>query len=299
VSHEASETSTATATDAELGGVLRQYMDVAKRLQQTHAALQHEVARLRQELESKDRELELRRRLAALGELAAGVAHEVRNPLGAIRLYSDLLRDKCRELQAAPALPLIEKIAAGIAAIDAVVADTLALAPRGRQRAVCDLRRTVAQAQDASLRALTLGQVTLETEFTDDDPRVRADEAGLQRVLVNLMVNAAEASPPGSTVRVSVRPGPAQDVEVCVIDQGPGLPDEVRHRIFEPFFTTKPQGTGLGLTIAHRLVEAYGGRLTAANRAGGGAVFTVSLPRAATNRGDESNEADARQSSAA
>ena len=278
---EALPTSPAGPMDDDLGQVLREYTEVASRLQRTHEALQGEVCRLRQELASKDRELELGRRLAALGELAAGVAHEVRNPLGAIQLYSDLLRDQCRQHQLAPALALLEKMEAGIQAIDAVVADTLALAPRDRQLGFCSVQAILDRARDAALKTLVSREVQLEIRGAEPDLGVRADENGLQRVLVNLIVNAAEASPPGRTVRVCCGVGPEQQVEICVADEGPGLPVELLDRIFEPFFTTKPQGTGLGLTIAHRLIEAYGGRLSAGNRAGGGAEFVIRLPRAA------------------
>ncbi|MEE8615635.1 MAG: histidine kinase dimerization/phospho-acceptor domain-containing protein, partial [Roseateles sp.] len=95
MSSQAMQPGQATPADDELGAVLRDYLNVAERLQRTHEALQGEVVRLRRELASKDQELERRRRLAALGELAAGVAHEVRNPLGAIQLYSGLLRNEC------------------------------------------------------------------------------------------------------------------------------------------------------------------------------------------------------------
>jgi signal transduction histidine kinase len=115
---------------------------------------------------------------------------------------------------------------------------------------------------------------------------VRADADGLQRVLINLIVNAAEASPAGRTVRVKVQAEAPGEIEIRVLDEGVGLPDEIRHRIFDPFFTTKDHGTGLGLTIAHRLIEAYGGRLRADNRPEGGAVFSITL-RHATPSEDE------------
>lgn len=282
-----------------LSAVLRDYMDVTSRLQQTHQALQHEVVRLREELASKDRELELRRRLAALGELAAGVAHEVRNPLGAIQLYSGLLRNQCNELRLTPALALIEKIEAGIEAIDAVVQDTLALAPRDRQLAVCRLMDVVERARDATLKTLTVCRVTLEVHYTDAALCVRADPDGLQRVLVNLIVNAAEASPAGRVVRVHIDAADGAEVALRVTDEGAGLADEIRHRIFDPFFTTKQHGTGLGLTIAHRLIEAYGGRIRADNRPGGGAEFVLNLPRTDAAADTAGSEADKRRFSAA
>ncbi|MBK9120311.1 MAG: sensor histidine kinase [Phycisphaerales bacterium] len=268
----------AAPPEAELSNVLREYLNVTARLQETHQVLQQEVVRLREELASKDRELELRRRLAALGEMAAGVAHEVRNPLGAIQLYSDLLRTQCRQQQMEPALDLIGKIEAGIHAIEAVVQDTLALAPRDRQFTNCPLGELLDRVRDATLRKLVDCAVTLLVRGPEPLPAVRAEREGLQRVLVNLVVNAAEASPRGGTVEVAVKTVRAGRVEVCVRDEGPGLPDEVRHRIFDPFFTTKEHGTGLGLTIAHRLIEAYGGELRAGNQSQGGAEFVISLP---------------------
>lgn len=282
----------------DLGNVLREYMEVTGRLQQTHEALQSEVLRLRQEIEHKDRELELRRRLSALGELAAGVAHEVRNPLGAIQLYSNLLRKQCDEEQFAPARRLVEKIQAGVQAIDAVVQDTLALAPRGRDLARCVVTEMVGQAREAALKVLTQRDVRLELSIKDERLSVHADPTGLQRVLTNLIVNAAEAGPTGSTVSVTVTTDAAR-VSIAVADEGAGLSDEVLDRIFDPFFTTKPNGTGLGLTIAHRLIEAYGGQLTAGNRPTGGAEFVIVLPLAAPESGNSSAAPDAREHSAA
>lgn len=286
-------------SEDDLGSVLREYMAVAGRLQQTHAALQGEIVRLRQELASKDRELELRRRLAALGELAAGVAHEVRNPLGAIQLYSNLLRKHCHEHKLDPALRLVDKIEAGIQAIDAVVQDTLALAPRDRKPGTCHLASVLERARDAALPVLTARGVALELHGDDRALRVQGDENGLQRVLVNLVVNAAEVSPPGVPVVVSVVADGPDLVAVHVCDRGPGLADEIRERIFDPFFTTKKNGTGLGLTIAHRLIEAFGGRLTAGNRPDGGAEFVITLPRASDGAASDGQDAGAQQTSAA
>lgn len=285
--------------DAEgLGDVLRDYLDVARRLQQTHETLQHEVVRLRGELDSKDRELERRRRLAALGELAAGVAHEVRNPLGAIQLYSDLLRNECSAHDLQPALGLLEKIDAGIRAIDSVVQDTLSLAPRGRQLAAHPLNEIIVRAADVLLGHLRAKDVTLDVICPDPTPCVLADAAGLQRVLVNLIANATDASPRGGVVRLTVVREADEGVRVAVTDDGPGLPDELIDRVFDPFVTTKEHGTGLGLTIAHRLIETYGGQLTAGNRPTGGAEFRIHL-RDGRGQPAAGQEPPARRSSAA
>lgn len=266
------------ATGGELQGMLRDYLQVTQRLAETHEALQREVLRLRCELESKDRELERRRRLASLGELAAGVAHEVRNPLGAIQLYSGLLKTQCRNAQSAVAL--IEKIEAGIRAIDGVVQDTLALAPRGCRMCERPVAELIERAADTCRALLERHGVTLEIDDQNAGLSVLADSGALQRVLVNLIANAAEASPAGATVTLRAERGDGVAV-LRVLDNGPGLSAELLDRVFDPFFTTKEQGTGLGLSIAHRLVEAHGGALTVRNRPAGGAEFIVTLPTGA------------------
>jgi signal transduction histidine kinase len=278
------------ATD-ELQSVLRDYMKVTQRLQETHERLQHEVVRLRQEVQVKDRELERRRQLASLGELAAGVAHEVRNPLGAIQLYSGLLRRELVDVD--PALALVEKIDAGIHAIECVVQDTLALAPRGSRLTRRLLREIVDNACEACGVALQSRRVRIERRYEAPDVCVPADGAALQRVFVNLITNAAQASPAGGVVTVTLDLERDGQVAAGVADRGAGLDEETVEKMFNPFFTTKENGTGLGLTIAHRLVEAHGGNLIARNRPEGGAEFMVVLP---INGGE--NQAHARETGA-
>ncbi|MFO0839169.1 MAG: HAMP domain-containing sensor histidine kinase [Phycisphaerae bacterium] len=265
----------AVATDGALNDVLRDYLHATEKLQSTHETLQREVIRLREELASKDRELERRRRLAALGELAAGVAHEVRNPLGAMQLYSGLLRNQCANLEGAATL--IDKLEAGIQAIESVVQDTLSLTPHGCKFSPCAIAGLIEQVRNVCSPALARRRVALSIDAIDPRLSIQADPHALQRVLVNLIVNAAEASPAGSEVRLTVT-ADKEMVRLAVCDDGAGLPDEILDRIFDPFFTTKAQGTGLGLPIAFRLVEAHEGRLTARNRPEGGAEFVVTLP---------------------
>ncbi|HMQ15072.1 MAG TPA: ATP-binding protein [Phycisphaerae bacterium] len=280
----------------QLGVVLREYLEATQRLQLTHESLEREVALLRGELASKDRELERRRRLASLGELAAGVAHEVRNPLGAIQLYSGLLRRECRSLGSA--LALIEKIDAGVQAIDGVVRDTLALAPRSCELAPHRLSDIVARARDLCCPVLTRHGVSLSAEFDDAEASLVCDASAIQRVLVNLIENAADFAPQGSAIRLGVATDGAV-VRLTVADEGPGLAPQHLDRVFDPFFTTKSHGTGLGLTIAHRLVEAHGGSLTARNRPEGGAEFTITLPYGGGSGRVHSSAEENLQSSAA
>lgn len=267
--------------DADLSRVLREYVQVAERLERTHRTLEEEVKRLRSELRRKDRELAQRKRLAALGEMAAGVAHEVRNPLGAIQLYSGLLKRECQNLP--PALKLIESIEAGIHSVERVVQSTLALTPgrSGRLRAQplrCVVERAIELAADAFQRR----PARLESTLPDDSLVVRCDDDALHRALLNLLVNAAEASPPDGVVSLNVMRR-RRSARITVRDRGSGLSDDARERLFHPFFTTKDRGTGLGLSIAHRIVEDHGGKLTQRNHRGGGAEFLIALPLAGSD----------------
>lgn len=269
----------ATVGRDELTEILRDYMAVAERLRQTHETLQTEVERLRVEVEQKDRELERRQRLAALGELAAGVAHEVRNPLGAIQLFAGLLRREC--VGADQAGKLLDKIDGAIRTIDGVVQDTLALAPRGGEHLPIRVGELIERAAELCQTVLNQRVAHLSVELERDTLSVGVDARSMQRVILNLIANAAEASPPGSRITIRAKAN-AQIVSIEVADEGPGLPEEILERIFDPFFTTKPHGTGLGLSIAHRVVEAHGGRLSAENGPTGGAVFCIELPASAS-----------------
>lgn len=259
---------------SELRDVLRDYLEVTDRLRATHESLTREVERLRGELLSKDREIERRRRLSALGELAAGVAHEVRNPLGAVQLYAGLLRRECGDARAAR--ELLDKIDAAIGAIDGVVADSLCLARQGGSHSCVDVASLIRQACDVCRPVLENHAVTARCEASDG-AMLHGDAAALQRVLVNLIANAAQASPRRGIIEITATTED-ESVSIHVADRGVGLPEEVLDRVFEPFFSTKPGGTGLGLAIAYRIIEAHGGRLTARNRVAGGAEFIIDLP---------------------
>lgn len=263
-------------TPDPLAPMLREYVVATERLQRTHEQLQGELKRLRAELASKDRELERRRRLAALGELAAGVAHEVRNPLGAIQLFASLLRKNCAEAPAS--LALLDRMETAIRAIDDIVQDTLTLAPRLRELRDFRVSDLVSEAIDMCSERLSQHRCTVQCSGPAAQATVQVELDAMRRVLMNLLINAAEASSPDGTIEV-ITQCHGDEVLIRVCDRGCGIPDEVLDRLFDPFFTTKSDGTGLGLSIAHRLVEAFSGKLTAMNREDGGAEFRVTLPR--------------------
>jgi C4-dicarboxylate-specific signal transduction histidine kinase len=218
-------------------------------------------------------------RLATLGRIASGIAHEVGNPLGAISGYVELARDRLQRASSSQEVDdFLARIGAEVGRIDAIVRELLDLArPAEQALGAIDL----ASPLDAALRLARVQarfrHVDVALDVAPDLPRVIADERRLAQVFLNLLLNAGDAM--AGTGRVSIR-ARSEDggVVVRVEDSGPGIAPEDLPRVFEPFFTTKAagHGTGLGLALSQGFVESFGGRLAAANGATG-AVFTLEL----------------------
>ena len=213
-------------------------------------------------------------KLAGIGRLAAGVAHEINNPLGVILGYVRLLQRKA-EGALAEDLKVVEEEAVRC---QQIVEGLLDLARPGRGpvehvalREVCD--EVVARLRESS----RLGDVEVRVE---GDASAWAWPPRLRQVLLNLVKNAAEAAGPGGTVALRIDAAPDGGASVAVSDSGPGVKPEDRPRLFEPFFTTKSSGTGLGLAVSRAIAEAHGGRIEADTGPLGGARFTLRLPPA-------------------
>ncbi len=267
-----------TMRERELGAIINAYNQVTDRLKASHERLLDEVTRLREQLEEKNRELARRERLAALGQMAAGVAHEIRNPLAGIQLYAALL---VKDLAATPDVcELARKISSGVQTLEGIVGDVLAFAgdapPQAQRVALADVVR---ECRAYAAPAIAEHQTILHVADHVADWRLHVDGAQVQRALLNLLLNAIDAAGVGGRVWLSAGPGERdRTCAVAVADDGPGVPAELVDRIFNPFFTTKDSGTGLGLAIVHRIAEAHGGSVRVAERPGGGAVMTLNLP---------------------
>jgi two-component system NtrC family sensor kinase len=219
-------------------------------------------------------------RLAAVGELVAGVAHEVNNPLSSISAFAQLLlRDGGLS---ATQRDSIEVIKAETLRASQVVKDLLAFARRSEpMREPLDLNVLVERT--LRLRGYELGSsgITLEQSLDGDLPAVIGDARQLQQVVLNLITNAVQAMTPlgGGTLRVRTRCGDGS-VILEMSDSGPGIPAAARARVFEPFFTTKDEGegTGLGLSVSYGIVAAHGGSITIAETSERGTTFAVALP---------------------
>lgn len=289
--------------EGDLAELLGAFNEVTTKLQVAHESLRAEVVRLQGELRQANEQIERGKRLAALGEMAAGIAHEVRNPLGSIRLYARMLvddlsvgGDRSKERGIA------EKIGSATRGLDAVVTDVLAFAREMRLRPeAVEVGGLISRALEECLASdreenagKPLVRVIRDDELEEMDGEiVVCDPALVHRALVNVVRNGIQAmreQQGACEVRVSVErrslPDPAGTARaftaIVIRDSGPGVPAGVLERMFNPFFTTRATGTGLGLAIVHRIMDAHGGRVRVRNvedsGAGKGAIVEMLLP---------------------
>jgi signal transduction histidine kinase len=233
------------------------------------------LQRINAQEESRRRET-----LAAVGELAAGLAHEVRNPVAAIGGAAQAITPQATPEQAAEMLEVIKE---ETDRLGRVVGEFLDYArPQSPRREAVDLgeiaRRVIRSTELADSRLVS------DLEVSPDAPRVLGDPDQIRRAFENLIRNAREATGPGGRVRIRVSPEAAGSVAARFEDNGPGIPDDQLPLLFRPFHSNKPGGTGLGLALVHRIVESHGGEIRVDGRPGSGAVFTLVF----TAAGDDS-----------
>jgi len=245
--------------------------------------LDHVVERVRavaEQVQRQQAEMLRSEQLAAVGQLAASVAHEVRNPLTSIKmLVGAALKSPATQALTPDDLGVICK---EVARLEQTVQGLLDFArPSKPQRQPADLRAVVGNALDLVRARARQQGVRLDVRQPDEPVVASVDSGQLNTVLVNLLLNALDAQPQGGLIEVALRNG--RDVQITVDDRGPGIAAAVQPRLFTPFASTKPTGTGLGLSICRRVLQEHGGTIVAQNRPEGGARFTLLLPTTTHN----------------
>jgi signal transduction histidine kinase len=247
----------------EIARLMETFNRAAEKLQASHET----IARLQGELADRDRALARRSRLEELGRMAATLAHEIRNPLGGVRLYAALLR---RDLEddAAKALRL-DRILGAVDSLEKLVGDMLDF---GREREPRLERRSLSLPVESALERAGLEPRGIAVLRQGAPAELDLDPEMLSRAFLNVVLNASEAMGGAGTLRVDYA-----GRSVAFADTGPGIPHALLPKLFQPFTTGKAKGTGLGLAIAQRIVESHGGTIRAENLPAGGARFTVTL----------------------
>jgi signal transduction histidine kinase len=235
---------------------------------------------LRDVSERKRLQEQLRRteRVAELGTLASGMAHEIGTPMNVILGRAEYLMDRVTE---EPIKRGLQTIITQVERITRVMNQLLSFARRkAPQRVPLDLRNVIEDGMEMFQERLARNQIRVEMEMADPCLMVLADADQMSQVLINLIVNALHAMPEGGTLRVGLEADQPM-VKLTVSDTGHGIPREVIEKVFDPFFTTKEfgQGTGLGLTVVKGIIEEHQGSIAAESEEGKGTTFTIRLPK--------------------
>jgi signal transduction histidine kinase len=271
--------------------VVNRFATENKRQTQRYQMLAEQLAKTNRELERAQAEARRSERLAALGQLSAGLAHEIRNPLGIIKGSAEMLNQRLRTAE-----PLAAELAGYISTevnrLSALVSRFLDFArPLRIETRAC----SVSEIMDRALRAVAANwggpEIRIERHFQKELPYAAVDENLCEQVFVNLVQNAYDAmSENGGRLRISIalaERGERRGIEVRVADSGPGIPAGIQEQIFNPFFTTKKSGVGLGLSIVSKIVDEHRGSIELLNRQPGrgesGACFVIFLPLAEQN----------------
>lgn len=256
---------TQSADIHEIARLMQTFNQATEKLAESY----QKIGELQRQIAEKDRQLGRKTRLEMLGRMAAGLAHEIRNPLAGIQLYASMLR---RDLETDPAkVRTLDRILSAVTGLEKLVEDMLTfgrdLEPRKQS---CSLAGLVEEALDLARAALEEKKVRIVRAL--DGAKADLDPEMMRRVFLNIILNAAQALESGGTLTVA-----AAGRTVTFTDDGPGIPAEIMDKLFTPFLTSKAKGTGLGLPIAQKIVEAHGGTVEARNNPDRGVTFTVKL----------------------
>lgn len=252
--------------------MFQKFTEATLELQKSHDDLQKKVTNLTVELEEKNLELRKKERLAAIGEMAASVAHEIRNPLGGIELYTSLIKKKSNPKEA----ELCGKILSGVERLNKIVEDLLNYAKDYHpELASIDLNILLQSIVDCVEVQMLKKNVALNFKNLSEETCMVGDKNMLTHVLLNILTNAVQAAK--SQVNFLYFQKEAKNIFV-IEDDGAGISNEQKAKIFQPFYTTKSTGSGLGLAIVSRFVESHKGEILIETSDLGGAKFMIQLP---------------------
>jgi two-component system, NtrC family, sensor kinase len=231
-------------------------------------------------LETKQEQLVQSAKLATIGKVTAGIAHEINNPLNNIYLTAEVLLEDLPNMEQDDRLEMVHDILNQAERAREVVHHLLAFS-RSRQAAILeniDLAELIRQTLKFLKNQIRIGQVAVQTEFSEKQILVGGNTNQLQQVFVNIILNAIQAMGAGGLLSIKVDSLDRDTAQVKISDTGPGIPEDVKKRIFDPFFTTKSDGTGLGLSVSNSIIEDHNGKIVLESEKGKGTTFNITLP---------------------
>ncbi len=242
--------------------------------------LEKKVEERTEEIRKMQAHLVEQEKLASLGKLAAGIAHEINNPLGGILIYSHLLLEDTKK--SSPRYDNLKKIVKETTRCKDIVKGLLQFArPKDPEMMLTDINENLENSLSIMERQVLFQNINLQKKYSADLPKIVADGAQLQQVFMNIILNAAEAMDGNGTLTIKTYlDGDGDHIHIDFIDTGHGIKEEDKRRLFEPFFTTKEvgKGTGLGLAISYSIIQKHEGTIKVASQEGKGSTFTVILP---------------------
>jgi signal transduction histidine kinase len=237
------------------------------------------------ELKQLEEEAERNDRLRAMGEMAAGIAHEIRNPLASIELFASILKkDSNGDTEK---MKLSDHIVSGVKNMDRIISSLLLFAKSPEpSRQQCNINDLLRDIMKTNTDLQSPDNINIECDFCKEEPLAQGDKELLQQVFLNFIRNAVQAMPEGGNLKLRVEKNKSPDnhtyhrhfITTTISDTGVGISSEDRESIFNPFFSTKDKGTGLGLAIAHNIVKAHQGTIDVESQKGKGTTFIVNLP---------------------
>ncbi len=275
------------ASNDEIGALADSFNQMTKELKAANEKLIEWGTTLEKKVEERTKELtEMQshliqsEKLASLGKLAAGIAHEINNPLGGILIYSHLLLEDTEKED--PQYDNLRKIVKETTRCKDIVKGLLEFArPRDPEMILTDINETVEKSLSIMERQALFQNINLEKEYADGLPKIVADSAQLQQVFMNIIINAAEAMDGNGTLSIKTAlKDNGESIDIEFTDTGHGIKEEDKKRLFEPFFTTKEvgKGTGLGLAISYGIIRKHKGTIKVTSQEGKGSTFMVLLP---------------------
>ena len=223
-----------------------------------------------------EEQLSRAKHLSSLGEMTAGISHEIRNPLGIIRSSAELLKKKMAVFE--PANPIPEIIVEEAGRLNNIITDFLNFArPRTPNLHPCRIEEVIDKNITFLRPQIQEQQVVIHKEFAENLPQILADFEMLYQAFLNILINAMQAMPAGGTIRIELT-SQGDSLHLVFEDHGGGVAEEILEKIWDPFFTTKEKGTGLGLGIVKNIIEAHDGRIQIASSAASGARVYIELP---------------------